>query len=429
MSPVCQPGGPSSRSTSLRRSTAQTLLAARLDRVGQRLEISGDERAPMEVLRRVARRFGGRVVFAGDRDLLAEMRSPTDALHCAGALQDALCLERGRFPYEVELRVAVVAGECERRGRELRGAPVAEAWALLDRAAPGEVLFSRAVHLTANRSEVRAAGEAGSVYRLLPPPERPFPTLPFHGLWLRRRAPTAGVRLAETAQALAGGVARAPAFRMAVFAAVAAVVLLRLRPPGPEERVEAALHSGRLHEAALWAEQWAGEVPDDPRAHLWKARAERRLGHPDAARDAMETALRLDPSLAVDEEVAGDMVDLLDAKGADLSLVLRHSSGAVREALVRATTSPSYWQRHNAVRALEKLGLEARIDRVGVALLDLRHERSCRIRMNAARRLASMGAGDPRVLPALEEARRDELPHAICNLRQVIDETIASLAG
>src|SRR5690606_40830515 len=111
-------------------------------RVGQRLEISGDERAPMEVLRRVARRFGGRVVFAGDRDLLAEMRSPTDALHCAGALQDALCLERGRFPYEVELRVAVVAGECERRGRELRRAPVAGAWALLAGAAPGQVLLS-----------------------------------------------------------------------------------------------------------------------------------------------------------------------------------------------------------------------------------------------------------------------------------------------
>src|SRR5690606_34337913 len=256
MSPVCQPDGPSSRSTSLRRSTAQTLLAARLDRVGQRLETAGDERAPMEVLRRAARRLARRVVFAGARALLAGLRSPTDALHCAGALQDALCLERGRFPYEVELRVAVVAGECERRARELRGAPVAEAWALLDRAAPGEVLFSRAVHLTANRSEVRAAGEAGSVYRLLPPPERPFPTLPFHGRWLRRRAPTAGVRLAETARALAGGVARAPAFRMAVFAAVAAVVLLRLRPPGPEERVEAALHSGRLHEAALWAEQW-----------------------------------------------------------------------------------------------------------------------------------------------------------------------------
>ena len=403
----------------------------RLDRVGQRLEISGDERAPMEVLRRVARRFGGRVVLAGDRELLAEMRSPTDALHCAGALQDALCLERGRFPYEVELRVAVVAGECERRGQELRGAPVAEAWALLDRAAPGEVLFSRAVRLTANRSEVRFAAE-GDVYRLLPPPEKPFPALPFHGLWLRRRTPSLAVRLAEIVRAASIGLGRAthgPAFRLAVLGVVAAIVVLQLRPPGPEEKVEAAISAGRLLEAALWAEQWAGENPDDPRAHLWRARTEARLGHRETAREALEIALRLDPTLAADDEVAASLVDLLDGKGADILLVLRNATDAVREALVLATTSPSYWQRHNAVRALEKLGLGDRIDRVGVAILDLRHESSCRIRMAAARRLASLGAGDPRVLPALEEARRDELPHAICNLRQVIDETIASLAG
>jgi hypothetical protein len=385
----------------------------------------------MEVLRRVARRFGGRIALATDHELIAEMRSPTDALLCGGALHDALHLERAKFSFEVELRVAVVAGECERRGRELLGAPVAEAWTLLDRTAAGEVRFSRAVHLTAIRSEVRSVAE-GESHRLLPPRETPFPSLPYHGVWLRRRTPSLRTRLGEAGRVASRGFARASRtlpIRLAALAAVLGAVLWQLQPPTPVEKVESALAAGRLHEAALHAEQWVDAQPDDPRAHLWRARAERRLGHGDAAREALESALRLEPSLALEEGVAEDLVGLLNGKGADVSLVLRHPTATVQEALVRATASSSYWQRRNAVRALERLGLEDRIDWVGMALLDLRHESSCRIRMNAARRLASLGAGDPRVLPALEEARRDELPHAICNLRQVLDETIASLAG
>lgn len=414
-----------------RGSAARTLLAARIDRVGQRLEISGDERAPMEVLRRVVRRFGGRIALATDHELLAEMRSPTDALLCGGALHDALHLERARFPFEVELRVAVVAGECERRGRELSGPPVAEAWVLLDRAAAGEVRFSRTVHLTANRSEVRSVEEEDS-HRLLPPRETPFPSLPYRGVWLRRRTPSLRARLGEAGRLAGRGLARAartPAYRLAALAAVVGAILWQLQPPTPVEKVESALSAGRLHEAALHAEQWVGLQPGDPQAHLWKARAERRLGHGEAAREALAVALRLEPSLALEEGVAEDLVGLLNGKGADVSLVLRHPTATVQEALVRATASSSYWQRRNAVRALERLGLDERIDWIGVAILDLRHESSCRIRMSAARKLATLGADDPRVLPALEEARRDQLPHAICNLRQILDETIASLTG
>lgn len=412
------------------RSTTCTVLVARLRRIGA--EGEGGAAAPMETLRRVVRRFGGRISRSSRDELWAEMRSPTDALHCGGALHDALELERPGLAFVVELRVAVAAGECERQGGELRGPPVRAARALLEVADAGEVRFDRAVLLSANRSEVRGADpEDGWSVRLLPPTERAYPKLPFHGVWLHRRT-SLRVRLAEGGRTVGKGMllaTRTRAFRVACGLGILAALAAQLLPPAPRERVASALGAGRAEEAVFHAARWAESRPGDPQAHLWMARAELGRGRTQAARPAFESALGLEPSLAEDPEVAHDLVRLLDEKGADTNFVTRFETPAVEAALVAATESESYWLRKNAVRALERLGLEDRIDWIGVSILDLRHESSCGIRMRAARRLASLGAQDPRVLPALEQARTEDLPHAICNLRQVLEESIASLAG
>lgn len=408
---------------------ARTVLVARL----RRLEAAREGGAPpAEILRRVVRRFGGRIARASPDELWAEMRSPTDALHCGGALHDALALERPRLPFRVELRVAIASGDCERRGGELRGEPVRAVRALLEESAAGEVRFDRAVLLCANRIEFD--GEAcadGWTYRLLPPSERAFPTLPYYGVWLHRRI-TWRSRIAEGAR-LAGRLAlaasRTRAFRAACALLVLAAALWQLRPLPPKDRVAAALSAGRTAEAALHAERWVDSHPEDPQAHLWKARAELGMYRAEAARPALESALALSPGLAEDPEVARDLVRLLDRKGADTAFVARFPTRAVEEALVAATGSASYWLRHNAARSLERSDRGEAIDRIGILLLDLRHESSCGIRMRAARRLAALGTDDPRVLPALERARTEELPRAICNLRQVIDESISTLAG
>lgn len=412
------------------RSALCTVLVARIERIGAEAESGAS--APMEILRRILRRFGGRIVRSSPGEVWAEMRSPTDALHCGGALHDALRLEAPGFPFEVELRVAVASGECERRGGEIGGPPVRTARALLEGCGAGEVRFDRAVLLSANRSEVRGEPAAnGWSYLLLPPSERAFPSLPFHGLWLHRRT-SWRVRLGEGARAAGKGAlaaTRTRAFRIACGLAILAAGVVQLLPPTPREQVESALSAGRTEEAALHAARWVGSHPEDPQAHLWEARAELGRGRPLAARSSFENALALDPSLARQPEVAFDLVRLLEQKGADTSFVARYETPAVEEALVDASRSDDYWLRHNAARALEKMGRGEEVDRIGLLLLDLQHESSCGIRMRAARSLASLGTRDPRVLPALERARTEDLPHAICNLRQVIDESIASLAG
>lgn len=428
MSAVSLQGRPGPTQLPSFRSALRTVLVARLSR----LEGGPVDGEPLEILRRVVRRFGGRVARTSPGEIWAEMRSPTDALHCGGALHDALELERPGLPFEVELRVAITAGDCERRGGELRGAPVRAARALLSETPAGEVRFDRALLLSANRSEFD--GEActgGWSYRLLPPMERLFPCLPFHGLWLVRKT-SLHARIAEGAR-IAGrwalAASRTRAFRTACLLLLLGLAILQFLPPSPKARVESALAAGRAAEAVLHAERWVGSRPDDPEAHLWKARAELEVHRAEAARASIESALRLAPGLAEDPEVAHDLVRLLEAKGADTTFVARYDTPAVEEALAAATSADAYWLRKNAARALEKMGREDRIDRIGLLLLDLSHPRSCGIRMRAARKLASLGTDDPRVLPALEQARDDRLPHAICNLRQVIDETISTLTG
>lgn len=108
------------------------------------------------VVRPVTAAFNGRIVKnIGDAHLLT-FRSPTDALHCAMAMQDRLAESNGKVPGEerFEVRVAVNVGEVRVESGDVFGEAVNIASRIESLADGGEIYFSEAVYLVMNKSEV-----------------------------------------------------------------------------------------------------------------------------------------------------------------------------------------------------------------------------------------------------------------------------------
>jgi serine/threonine-protein kinase len=145
----------------------------------------------------VVRAFGGRRLAAEEAGSMFAFGSPTDAVHCAAAVQD-LAVSGARRAAEVErleLQVAVHQGEVHLAGSGAAGTPLAAARDLAGLAAVGDVWFTRAVYLTMSRSEAQAeemgpralAGltEPVATYRLARAPG----ALPYAGKHAGRRRP------------------------------------------------------------------------------------------------------------------------------------------------------------------------------------------------------------------------------------------------
>jgi serine/threonine-protein kinase len=106
----------------------------------------------------LVRAYGGRRVLARDGASLFAFRSPTDAVHCAAALQEttARADEDARELERLELQIGVHQGEVHLSRRGPAGAPLATARALSEASSVGEVLLTRGVYLTMSRSEAPA---------------------------------------------------------------------------------------------------------------------------------------------------------------------------------------------------------------------------------------------------------------------------------
>ena len=445
---------------------SRTLLAVRLSQpaAGERAVIAGNETrairlTPPLVARDVVEAFDGRIAWISDEGLLADFASPTDTLQCAAAIHDRLAELAPQHGFAVDARTAVTAGEVVRTGRTLHGAAVVQAELLAQSATAGEIVFTHGVYLAMTRSEVacepwpgRDPGVGQKLYRLCEPEGAPRPELPYGGSTLGRAQVFSARRVAVDVRRVAGagatlalraGLAIPPAVRKvaqpgvtlgrrmpAIAAAIVALIVgggaaWALVPHGPGATVEDALEAGRTDEARAIADEWLKEAPSDPEAQAYRGRALALAGRLDEAQQALEQALSADPTLARVEGVARAAVRTLDRKDADRSLVLAHRSGAIDRALLEATRSIRYWERWNAARTLEKLGLGNRIDWVDVYLLDLQHAGSCGTRVRAARKLADLG--DPRAIDALLAVRGTKMDEWACNLDTAIDEAVSQL--
>ncbi len=138
----------------------------------------------------VVRAYGGKRILARGGGSVFAFRSPTDAVHCAAALQatTARGAETAGEVDRLELQIGVHQGEVHLSRRGVAGAPLASARALSEAARVGEVLLTRGVYLTMSRSEAPAhelgpralAGLAEPVatYRLVHEPRHDAPRPP-----------------------------------------------------------------------------------------------------------------------------------------------------------------------------------------------------------------------------------------------------------
>lgn len=102
------------------------------------------------------RGYGGRRLSASEGSSLFAFRSPTDAVQCAAAIQDASWGTRtqtDRPTWLAMLRIGIHQGEVRLADGELSGRPAETVGAVAAAASAGEVWLTRAVWLTMARSE------------------------------------------------------------------------------------------------------------------------------------------------------------------------------------------------------------------------------------------------------------------------------------
>ncbi len=232
----------------------------------------------------MVRAFGGRRLGVEGGSGVFAFRSPTDAVQCAAAVQDAAAARGGAEPvWTAALRIAVHQGEI-RAEEAAEAAPFATARAIAACAGPGEVWLSRAVWLTMARSEAPAEEmgprmlegepEPIALYRL----SRERGELPYGGRHLSRAGarrsrffepvttPMASIQVAGGAEGRARATARVAAASAGLCATSAlrasmatASLLVRAlalatgrprRPPALLDRALAALERTRAAAAA-----------------------------------------------------------------------------------------------------------------------------------------------------------------------------------
>ena len=222
---------------------------------------------------------------------------------------------------------------------------------------------------------------------------------------------------------LSGG--RALALALVVVAVVSVVVYRRgaqhrtlvsapvqPAPPPPAladrlKKIEAALESGNTTQARLALEHELSERPRDARVRYMLGRVAFAEGkHAEALaqyREAigLDAGFRGDPVLLEHlEQAAGES---RNAEAA-LDLAIDKIGAPAAELLVKvANDSPELARRQRAAAALDEMGKGDRVDRVGLAMLQLKKARGCEEKKMLVEKLRDLG--DPRALPALRDLR------------------------
>lgn len=384
------------------------------------------------LLQPVFRAFGGRVVKTLGDAFLVTFSSPTDAVHCACAVQDRLWLyNHGRThgPVKAEdaihVRVALSTGEVRLHKGDIFGEPVNLAARLEAIAKPGEVLFSDAVYATMNAAEVKLEprGEQQlkgiarpvTIYAAVPDdasvlsvhPDTP----PFGGRALARvKVGVVDELVAQAPQALARAQAVALRGKKALVAAggalalAALVGLVSLAGDGRLDRIDGGDAKAVAEEIEqIAAAERTGEdllllgharlALDQRRAGFAAYQlAARKSAVDDRARDAALTAL-------ADKEDAGAV-----------ELLAQWPSSSIEGELEDLLEGEAWWPRHHAMKILEDRKSLDDGQRVKVALKDLEAE-SCGDRRHGVLLLKRVGVGD-KVLEALKKLREDPLGNA-----------------
>ena len=188
----------------------------------------------------LVRAYEGRRLACEEGGSLFAFRSPTDAVECAAAVQDAATRAQAQPSWTTELGVGVHQGEVRFERAGVAGPPLGTARAVAAAAAPGEVWLTRAVWLTMSRSEAPSEEMGPRVLAGEPEPlvlyrvARARGELPYGGRHLERaggaqrsrflepvRTPLASIQIAGETEGRARATARVAAATAGLLAASA----------------------------------------------------------------------------------------------------------------------------------------------------------------------------------------------------------------
>jgi tetratricopeptide (TPR) repeat protein len=234
--------------------------------------------------------------------------------------------------------------------------------------------------------------------------------------------PTVGV-IDRLGGFLSGG--RGLALALVVVVAVGAVVYkrgaprrelvavpARPAPPPPAladrlKKIEAALEDGNTSQARLALEHELSERPRDARIRYMLGRVAFAEGRHGDALGEYRDAIGLDAGFRGDPVLLGHVETALgESRNADeaLDLVVEKIGAPATELLLQvANESAELTRRQRAASALDDLGKGDKVDRVGLATLQLKKAGTCEEKKMLVEKLRDLG--DPRALPALRGLR------------------------
>lgn len=372
-----------------------------------------------KVLLGVAKKFGGRRIKSlGDAQMIV-YKSPTDAVHCAMAMHDAVWEHNQTVEDEderISIRVALSSGEVRLDGGDVFGEPVNVASRLEGITPPNEVYFTEAIYLSMNKAEVVHEFVGAQKFKGIPEEVNVY-RVPRGAAAQRLIAvdneddsenhyPYGGMHLAETR---GGGKSSLPLLKIASFVLVAALLagagwylLPKLNQPDVASEYQTLLDSNNLIALESKASEVLAEDPENALALFMQGHihAERRQ-FADAL-DAYGLAISKQPELAANERYAKFIMAAMPRYGTRVTeLVSMGPSEQVIAELAARSSKAGIKGRRDAIYLLGKIGRQNEIDAVGAALLDLNEVKGCEDKKAAIQALHSLK--DARALPALKE--------------------------
>jgi serine/threonine-protein kinase len=186
----------------------------------------------------------------------------------------------------------------------------------------------------------------------------------------------------------------------------------RPAPPPPAladrlKKIDAALEAGNTSQARLALEHELSERPRDARVRYMLGRVAFAEGKHAEALAQYREAISLDAGFRGDPVLLDHLQEAFgESRNAEaaLDLAIDKIGAPAAELLVKAANEGNELaRRQRAAAALDEMGKGDRVDRVSLAMLQLRKARGCEEKKVFVEKLRDLG--DPRALPALRELR------------------------
>lgn len=402
-----------------------------------------------KLLNGVARQFGGKRIKSIGDALLIVFKSPTDAVHCAMAMHDALW-EYNQSQSEEErvtIRVALNSGEVRIVSNDVFGEPVNVASRLEGVTPADEVYFTESIYLSMNKAEVgyelvgkqklRGIPDEVTIYRVPrgvlaprlvavatddPDAEKDTNKYPYGGMHKIEKPKGMKMSFPIPWKSLAAVI-------LLGVAIAAGIKYWPLTKVATEELTE-LLDSDNIEELKTQVDNRLDDNSEDALALFMRAHIAMDNDDYEQGLKDYKAALTLDPSLADDERYADNFMKAMPENGPKVTELAKLSpSEPLVDRLAERSVEAGMAGRRDAAYILRIINRQDRMDSVAMAMWDLQESESCEDKLAAVQILHDRK--DPRALPVLRESIKTGIVGLFKKncLRKPVRRAIAAIEG